>query len=57
MPLFAIEMPASAKTTIGVLLQVAAFDMIPTDSFYEEMLEKLQKATSASDDQAPNVLQ
>ena len=54
MPLFAIEMPASAMTIMGILLQVAAFDMIPTDSFYEDMLEKLE---TISADQDQDVLQ
>ena len=40
-PLFNIYMPANAKQTFNVLLQVAAFDMIPTDFVYEDMMAKL----------------
>lgn len=42
-PLFAINMPANGKTIFGVLLQVAAFEMIPTDKVYEDMMLELEK--------------
>ena len=36
-------MPANGKTIFGVLLQVAAFEMIPTDKVYEDMMLELEK--------------
>ena len=41
MPIFAITMPANAAALFNVLFQIAAFEMIPTDSYYEEMLKSL----------------
>ena len=41
MPLFAVNLPANTQSMFNVMFQIAAFDMIPTDDYYEEMLEKL----------------
>lgn len=48
-PLFAINMPANAQSIFGVLLEVAAFDMIPTDSIYEDMMLELEKLSEGLD--------
>ena len=42
-PLFDIEIPANALTIYGVLMQIAAFEMIPTDTIYENMISQLEK--------------
>ena len=39
--LFAIMMPANVKSVFSVLLQVASFEMIPTDDIFSKMLERL----------------
>ena len=41
MPLFAITMPANAKVIFAVLLQIAAFDMIPVERMYDDMVQEL----------------
>ena len=41
-PMFDVEMPANAQSVFGVLLKIAAFDMIPVEVLYEDMLEELE---------------
>ena len=41
-PLFDIWMPANAQSVFGIILKVAAFDMIPTDEAYSDMLSELE---------------
>ena len=36
MPLFNVRLPGNAAVFFGVLMQIAAFDMLPTDGFYED---------------------
>ena len=35
MPLFSINLPANAGVFFGFIMQIAAFDILPTDSFYD----------------------
>ena len=46
MPLFAITMPANAEVIFTVLLQIAAFEMIPVETLYENMIKELAKLNS-----------
>ena len=41
MPLFAITLPANTQVVFGALQQIAAFEMIPTDRFYSNMLDEI----------------
>ena len=41
MPLFAVLMPANAQTVFAILLKIAAFDMIPAEEMYEDMIEQI----------------
>lgn len=49
LPLFAIYMPANARSIYEVLFQIAAFDMIPTDEFYKDMHENLDEEEITED--------
>ena len=42
-------MPANAKSIFGVLLSIAAFEMIPTDIIYEDMIKELEKVTDGQE--------
>ncbi len=49
-PLFAVTLPANAETIFTVLLQVASFDMIPVEKIYDDMLRKLDAASTSTFD-------
>ena len=36
MPLFKLKLPPNAGMFFGFIMQIAAFDILPTDDFYEE---------------------
>jgi hypothetical protein len=36
MPLFNVRLPGNAAVFFGFLMQIAAFDMLATDDFYED---------------------
>ena len=38
MPLFNLALPANAGIFFGLLMQIASFDIIPTDIFFNEVL-------------------
>ena len=42
-PLYKIQIPANASMVYSVLMQLAAFEMIPTDQIYNDMIEKLEE--------------
>ena len=42
-PLYNIQIPANASMVYSVLMQLAAFEMIPTDQIYNDMIEKLEE--------------
>ena len=48
-PLFDIWMPANAQTVFGTILQIAAFDMVPTDEAYSDMLSELERGSEYLD--------
>ena len=50
MPLFKISLPANAETIFAVLFAIAEFDMIPTDTLYEDMQENLEELNPPEDD-------
>jgi hypothetical protein len=35
MPLFSVNLPHNAGVFFGFIMQIAAFDILPTDSFYD----------------------
>ena len=41
-PLFKVVMPANAQMVFSLLLQIGAFEMIPTDVIFEQMLKALE---------------
>jgi hypothetical protein len=38
MPLFYISLPANAAVFFNFIMQIASFDIIPTDLFYNDVL-------------------
>ena len=42
-------MPANAQSVFGTILQIAAFDMIPTDEAYNDMLSELEHGIEQPD--------
>ena len=46
MPLFAVLMPANAQTLFAILFKIAAFDMIPAEEFYEDMIIRIDREAS-----------
>ena len=39
LPLFQLEVPASANMLVEILFQIAAFDIIPMEDFYDDLLD------------------
>ena len=44
MPLFNLNLPANAGLFFGFLTELASFNMLPTDSFYNFVFPSLQRA-------------
>ena len=42
-------MPANAQAVFGTILQIAAFDMVPTDEAYSDMLSELERSSEQLD--------
>ena len=41
MPLMKVNMPANAAALFSFVMQIAAYEMIPTDDIFTVMLDKL----------------
>ena len=48
-PLFEIILPANAKSVFSLLLQIAAFDAMPTEQIWDGMLKNLESQTKGQD--------
>ena len=44
MPLFSLNLPANAAVFFGILTDLAAFNMLPTDQFYNTFFPELESA-------------